>query len=86
VPSFAVPFFADQYFWGDRLARLGVGPKPVPQNRLTVERLASAITQATSDPRMKQRAAVVGKRVRSERGVKKAVEAFEQEVARFKRY
>ncbi len=86
VPSFAVPFFADQYFWGDRLARLGVGPKPVPQNRLTVERLASAITQATSDPRMKQRAAVVGKRVRSERGVEKAVEAFEQEVARFKRY
>jgi UDP:flavonoid glycosyltransferase YjiC (YdhE family) len=83
VPSFAVPFFADQYFWGDRLARLGVGPKPVPQNRLTVERLAGAIKQATSDPRIKQRAAAVGKRARSEGGVERAVEAFEREVAGF---
>ena len=85
VPSFAVPFFADQYFWGDRLARLGVGPKPVPRNRLTVERLAGAIKQATSDPRIKQRAAVAGKRARSEGGVERAVEAFEREVAGFRK-
>jgi UDP:flavonoid glycosyltransferase YjiC (YdhE family) len=86
VPSFAVPFFADQYFWGDRLARLGVGPKPVPQDRLTVERLTSALKQATGDARMKARAAAVGRRVRGERGVERAVEAFEREVARFKKY
>ena len=86
VPSFAVPFFADQYFWGDRLARLGVGPKPVPQDRLTVERLTEALKQATSDPQMKKRAVVAGKRARSEMGVEKAVEAFEREVARFRKY
>jgi sterol 3beta-glucosyltransferase len=32
-----VPFFADQPFWGDRVYRLGAGPKPIPFARLSVE-------------------------------------------------
>jgi UDP:flavonoid glycosyltransferase YjiC (YdhE family) len=80
VPSFAVPFFGDQYFWGDRLARLGVGPLPIPRDKLTPEKLAEAIRRATTDEDMKRRAADVGRRVRAEDGAANAVTAFEQEV------
>ena len=29
VPSIVIPFFADQPYWGQRVADLGVGPAPI---------------------------------------------------------
>ena len=34
VPSIIVPFFADQPYWGQRIAELGVGPAPIPRKKL----------------------------------------------------
>jgi UDP:flavonoid glycosyltransferase YjiC (YdhE family) len=76
VPSFAVPFFGDQHFWGDRARKLGVGPNYVGLNRLTVDKLAERIRAAATDERMRRRAAVVGKRIRAEDGVGNAVRVF----------
>jgi sterol 3beta-glucosyltransferase len=45
---------------------------------LTVKRLADAITTATSDPAMRERAAALGERVRAEDGVSRAVELVDQ--------
>jgi sterol 3beta-glucosyltransferase len=64
----------DQPFWGQRVADLGVGPQPIPRKRLSVERLAAAITVATTDVEMQRRAAILGERIRAEDGVAKAVE------------
>jgi sterol 3beta-glucosyltransferase len=83
VPSFAVPFFGDQFFWGDRLARLGVGPRPIPHGKLTVDNLSVAIRKATTDEAIKRRASVAGERVRAENGVERAVHAFEQEMRKW---
>ncbi len=80
VPSFAIPFFADQYFWADRLARLRVGPKPIPQNKLTANNLAQAIRTATTNHTIKRRAAAIGNRVRAEDGVARAIEVFTNRV------
>ena len=77
IPTIVVPFFADQPFWGRRVAELGVGPEPIPRRSLTVERLTSAIRQATSDRDMKSRAAALGQRIRAETGIERAVEAFD---------
>ncbi|NES79111.1 MULTISPECIES: glycosyltransferase [unclassified Okeania] len=74
VPSIIIPFVADQPFWGQRLANLGVGTQPIPRQELTAERLASAITIATSDETMKDRARILGQKIRAENGVKNAVE------------
>ncbi len=60
VPSIIVPFFADQPFWGQRVADLGVGPAPIPFKRLTADRLAQAIQIAVTDQSMRQRAAELG--------------------------
>jgi sterol 3beta-glucosyltransferase len=73
VPSVIVPFFMDQPFWGQRVAKLGVGPPPIPQKRLTVDRLAAAIHTAATDAEMRSRAQALGARIRAEDGVSRAV-------------
>jgi sterol 3beta-glucosyltransferase len=73
VPSIVIPFFADQPFWGRRVAELGVGPAPISRKKLTVERLARAIETAVGDPGMRQRAADLGSVIRAEDGIAHAV-------------
>ena len=72
VPSLIVPFLFDQFYWGRRVFMLGVGPKPVPFRKLSVARLAEALTLATTDRLMRQRAVDLGKSIRTENGIKKA--------------
>jgi sterol 3beta-glucosyltransferase len=69
IPTVVVPFFTDQPFWARRVATLAVGPTPIPRRRLTVDRLTTALRQATSDPAMHARAAALGIRIRGEDGV-----------------
>jgi UDP:flavonoid glycosyltransferase YjiC (YdhE family) len=77
VPAVIVPFFADQPFWGRQVYQLGVGPQPVPRKRLTAERLAEAIRMAVGDEALRRRASELGRKIRTEDGVAKAVELIE---------
>ena len=74
VPSVVVPFGGEQRFWADRLVKLGVAPAAVPRAKLNVARLSSAIEQAAGDPAIRHRADELGRRVREENGVARAVE------------
>ena len=76
TPTVVVPFFTDQSFWGARVAGLGVGPRPIPRAKLSVELLAEALRRATNDPGMRERARLLGEKIRAEDGVGLAVEAF----------
>ncbi|MBK8900463.1 MAG: glycosyltransferase family 1 protein [Anaerolineaceae bacterium] len=78
VPSIIVPFFADQPFWGNRVAQLGVGLQPIPRQKLTAELLAAAIQTAVSDQLMRQRAAELGAKIQVEAGVAQAVAIIQQ--------
>ena len=78
VPSIITPFFADQPFWGQRVYALGVGPRPIPHRRLTVDNLSEAIHRAVSDTGMRKKAALLGERIRAEDGVAQAVAIVEQ--------
>ncbi|KAI5459459.1 hypothetical protein BGZ63DRAFT_361259 [Mariannaea sp. PMI_226] len=42
-PTVVVPFFGDQPFWGQMIARAGAGPTPVPFKDMTAESLAASI-------------------------------------------
>jgi sterol 3beta-glucosyltransferase len=68
VPSIIVPFVLDQPFWGARIKALGLGPEPIPQKKLTADRLANAIRITVSNSAMKQRAHVYGEVIRAEEG------------------
>ena len=76
VPSIIIPFFGDQPFWGQRIADLGVGTKPIPRKKLTAEKLANAIREVVTNQEMRQRAEKLGKQIQSENGIKSAVEIF----------
>jgi sterol 3beta-glucosyltransferase len=78
VPSIITPYTADQFFWGSRIAALGVGPRSVSYHKLTAERLAAMIRQAVTDKEMRQKAAEVGQVIEAENGIGRAVETIER--------
>lgn len=78
VPAVMVPHNADQFTWARRAAALGVSPAPLPRRRLTAERLQPALTEAVESGEMRARAASLGRRIRGEDGLGRAVEVFER--------
>ncbi|MBK8259283.1 MAG: glycosyltransferase family 1 protein [Polyangiaceae bacterium] len=77
IAQMAVPFLADQPFWGDRVEKLGVGPAPVAIGKVTVENLTRGL-ERLSDGAVKDRARRVGEKIRAERGVEEMVEVVER--------
>jgi len=77
VPSVVIPFFGDQPFWGQRVAALGVGPAPIPRQKLTADALAQAIQRATTEETMRRKAAELGAKIRAEDGVSEAIRQIE---------
>jgi len=77
IPSVIVPFTADQPFWGWLIADRGLGSRPIPRKTLDAKQLASAIITVLRDPHMQERAAAMGRLVREENGVGKAVQILE---------
>ncbi|THH30054.1 hypothetical protein EUX98_g4134 [Antrodiella citrinella] len=71
IPTLIKPWFGDQYFWASRVHKLGAGMR-VPS--LRVSDLSSALIRATTDRRiMKEKAMIVGEKIRSEDGVHAAI-------------
>ena len=80
-PTVIVPFFGDQQFWGDNIARAGAGPRPIPNAKLTAENLADAIQEALK-PAMLERARDLSRKIASEEGCDIAVRAFHEKLPR----
>jgi sterol 3beta-glucosyltransferase len=77
VPSMVMPFVFDQFFWGQRVAALGVGPAPQPFGRLSAQPLAAAMRRMVDDSGMRQRAAALGESLAKEDGLGEAVRIVE---------
>jgi UDP:flavonoid glycosyltransferase YjiC (YdhE family) len=73
IPTITLPLAIDQFFWGERIYKIGVGPKPIPQRKLTAEKLANAIQIALSDEAMKAKAKTVSEKLSLENGTQVAV-------------
>ncbi len=67
---------ADQPFWARRIHAIGVGPKPVLVKKLSAENLTQAMLEAESQP-VRERAQLIGRRIRSEDGVGRAIKLIE---------
>ena len=77
-PTVVCPFFGDQPFWGRRVHEIGAGPAPIPQKRLTADRLAVALREATESRSIREAADAIGRQVRREGGVADAVAHVER--------
>ena len=73
IPTITLPLAIDQFFWGEQIYKIGVGPEPIPQRKLTAEKLAHAIQVALTDDTMKARAKSVSERLSRENGIQAAV-------------
>ena len=73
IPSVVVSFFADQFFWGNRLHAIGAGSPPLSQKRLTAKGLAAAILSVTASTAVQSRCKELAQRISTERGVATAV-------------
>jgi UDP:flavonoid glycosyltransferase YjiC (YdhE family) len=78
VPAVPVPVLLDQRFWAVRLAALGAATAPLPYRRLTVDRLASAIRAATTDPARRDRARRLASRLADEDGCTPVLAALDR--------
>ncbi|HEX6139275.1 MAG TPA: glycosyltransferase [Candidatus Limnocylindria bacterium] len=78
VPQVVVPHVGDQRYWADRVRRLGIGPVPVPVDRLTPDVLAERIRTATQDHGMRARAMDLAAAMTDEDGAASAVRLLEE--------
>ncbi|ETM30599.1 hypothetical protein L914_21725, partial [Phytophthora nicotianae] len=74
-PTFIVPFFGDQPFWGHAVVKAGVGVKPCPIAQLTTEKLREAFV-GLIDPALRARALNLRDVMRREDGAGEAVRSF----------
>ncbi|KAG2874003.1 Sterol 3-beta-glucosyltransferase [Phytophthora cactorum] len=74
-PTFIVPFFGDQPFWGQAVVKTGVGVRPCPIAQLTTERLREAFV-GLMDPALRARALDLRDVMRREDGADEAVRSF----------
>ena len=84
IPNIVVPFTADQPFWGRRVHAIGAGPNPILVKDLSVEGLVRSIAEAGMST-LRERAQVIGQKVRGEDGVGNAAKLIEMHSNNFHR-
>lgn len=80
-PTVVVPFFGDQPFWGQMIARAGAGPEPVSFTAMTADSLAESITFALK-PEVKSGAQKMAESIAQEDGSEDATKVFLERLAR----
>jgi UDP:flavonoid glycosyltransferase YjiC (YdhE family) len=79
VPSIVIPHIIDQYYWGQRVFALGVGPQYFTRGQMNAAKLAQSITLAQTDAEMRRKAGTLGAAIRSDPdGVAEAVRLVEE--------
>ena len=73
VPQFIMPQIADQYYWGHRTHRLGLGPAPLAPGKVTPRILSRIFTELCSNPHYASKARALGREMRFENGIPAAV-------------
>ncbi|PNH41013.1 hypothetical protein VD0004_g6051 [Verticillium dahliae] len=74
-PTTIVPFFGDQPFWGQMVAKAGAGPLPIHHKSLTARNLAEAIRFCLSNEAAAA-AASIATQMQAEVGVQAAARSF----------
>jgi sterol 3beta-glucosyltransferase len=81
-PTVIVAFFGDQPLWGGINAKLGTGPALLMRRGLTDAKLAAVIRRALDDPRHRERAGELARKLAGENGADRAAERIEAALTR----
>jgi UDP:flavonoid glycosyltransferase YjiC (YdhE family) len=83
LPTLVIPFGGDQPFWGQQIYRRGLGPKPIPRDKMSEHKLARALSQLVGNPAFRENAQYISKHLRMEDGAATAADIIEQETTAF---
>ncbi|HXF85553.1 MAG TPA: glycosyltransferase [Anaerolineales bacterium] len=78
IPTVTLPQGIDQFFWGERVYKIGVGTQPIPQRTLNAKKLASALREALWNESMQERAKRLSVALNLENGIRAAVRVMRQ--------
>lgn len=78
VPSIVVMFGVDQFYWGSLLVEKGIAASAIPRRKLTRRKLAEAMQKLKDNPGFSDNSAMIGRGMRTEDGVRRAVEMIEE--------
>jgi len=76
IPTITMPLAIDQFFWGERIQKLGVGLS-IPQRKLNAENLAQGIIEALNNKEMDTRAKEISEVLNKEDGIGVAVKEIQ---------
>ncbi len=62
---------------------MGVGVAPLTVKKLHVDNFSAALVKLTTDPQLRAKAADLGKHIREQDGVARAVDFFHKQLQRF---
>lgn len=82
-PTFVVPQFFDQPYWGRRVFELGCGPQPVRLRKLTPGILATALDELATDKSYELAALDLREKLLLEDGTGLAVDVIEETIAEY---
>jgi sterol 3beta-glucosyltransferase len=82
IPQFIMPQIADQFYWGHRMYRLGLGPKPISPKSITSTKLANALEDLVKSRRFSRNAAILGEAMKDENGVPGVVDIIIRDMGR----
>jgi sterol 3beta-glucosyltransferase len=73
VPSVGLPLFSDQFFWAERLWRLGVSPPPLRTLRLSAAQVCETVAQLCDGVSIRDKTAALSQTVRRESPIDSAL-------------
>ncbi|MFH1136117.1 MAG: glycosyltransferase [Pseudomonadota bacterium] len=77
VPQVIIPHILDQFYWGSRVHRRGLGPRPIWRARLDLGLLAAALGRAVADKDIRRNAAEAAERMTRRNALDEAVRYIE---------
>jgi UDP:flavonoid glycosyltransferase YjiC (YdhE family) len=72
APQVIIPHVFDQYYWGERVARLKIGPQPLIRERLSSRKLLDAIDDAVTSQEIQENVLKIQEIVSRRNGLKEA--------------
>ena len=82
-PTLVIPFGGDQPFWALRVRMMGLGPKPIPREKLTAAKMSKALKNLVTVQSYRVAARELGERLRLEKGVQIAANIIEYETQKW---
>jgi UDP:flavonoid glycosyltransferase YjiC (YdhE family) len=73
VPQVVVPHLLDQYYWGNQIYQSELGPVPIWRSKLTVKKLAAAISQCLSHEQYRQNTRQTAGMIKQQNGLELTV-------------